>query len=202
MHVSETAVPGAFVFTSDHNSDRRGGFFEVMRADVLEAALGRPFVPRQINCSTSRRNTLRGIRSVAVPPGQAKYVTCVRGAVRDIVVDLRIGSPAFGHHAVNELYAGSGRSVYVPEGAGHAFLALTDDTCVCYALSSTYAPEAQISVNPLDPDLALPWGITEPPLLSDRDAAAPTMAETVSAGLLPLWQETGAPSMRLRGSNR
>ncbi|GAA4304368.1 NDP-hexose 3,5-(Or5-) epimerase [Actinomadura luteofluorescens] len=202
MHVRETAVPGAYVLTSDHHSDRRGGFFEVMRADVLEAVLGRPFVPRQINCSTSRRNTLRGIRGVTVPPGQAKYVTCVSGAVRDIVVDLRVGSPAFGHHAVNELYAGSGRSVYIPEGAGHAFLALTDDTCVCYALSSTHAPEAQISINPLDPDLALPWGTTEPPLLSDGDAAAPSMAETVSAGLLPRWREPGDPSTRLRGSNR
>ncbi|WP_338743081.1 dTDP-4-dehydrorhamnose 3,5-epimerase family protein [Actinomadura luteofluorescens] len=202
MHVRETAVPGAYVLTSDHHSDLRGGFFEVMRADVLEAVLGRPFVPRQINCSTSRRNTLRGIRGVTVPPGQAKYVTCVSGAVRDIVVDLRVGSPAFGHHAVNELYAGSGRSVYIPEGAGHAFLALTDDTCVCYALSGTYAPEAQISINPLDPDLALPWGTTEPPLLSDGDAAAPSMAETVSAGLLPRWRETGDPSTRLRGSNR
>ncbi|MEU9844287.1 dTDP-4-dehydrorhamnose 3,5-epimerase family protein, partial [Actinomadura sp. NPDC048032] len=98
MHVSETAVPGAYVFTSDHHSDRRGGFFEVMRADVLEAALGRPFVPRQINCSTSRRNTLRGIRGVAVPPGQAKYVTCVRGAVRDIV---RVHDVAEARQAVN-----------------------------------------------------------------------------------------------------
>lgn len=202
MHVSETAVPGAYLFTSGRNADRRGDFYEVMRADVVEAVLGRPFVPRQINCSTSRRNTLRGIRGVTVPPGQVKYVTCVRGAVRDIVVDLRVGSPAFGRHAVNELHAGSGRSVYIPEGAGHAFLALTDDACVCYALSGTYAPDAQISIDPLDPDLALPWGVTEPPLLSDKDAAAPSMAEALSAGLLPLWRETDAPSTRLRGGDR
>ncbi|NDU71422.1 dTDP-4-dehydrorhamnose 3,5-epimerase [Actinomadura sp. DSM 109109] len=202
MHVSETAVPGAYVFTSPREPDRRGAFHEVMRADVIERVLGRPFVPRQINCSTSRRNTLRGIRAVTVPPGQAKYVTCLAGAVRDIVVDLRVGSPSFGHHAVNELHAGSGRSVFVPEGAGHAFLALADDTCVCYALSTTYAPEAQISIDPLDPDLALPWRLTEPPLLSGTDAAAPTLAETIAAGLLPRWQEAGAPSLRLRGSDR
>lgn len=197
MRVSETAVPGAYVFTSDHNRDRRGDFCEVMRADVLERTLRRPFVPRQINYSTSRRHTLRGIRSVTVPPGQAKYLTCVRGAVRDIVVDLRIGSPAFGQNAVNELYAGSGRSLYIPEGVGHGFLALTDDACVCYAVSSTYMPGTEIYINPLDPDLALPWGITEQPLLSDKDATAPNLTEAVSAGLLSHWRETDAPSMRL-----
>ncbi|MGP3949265.1 dTDP-4-dehydrorhamnose 3,5-epimerase family protein [Streptomyces sp. 7N604] len=191
MRIEETAVPGAYVVTPDQLHDQRGNFYEGMRADVLEEVLGHSFVPRQINYSTSRRNTLRGIHGVAIPPGQAKYVTCVRGALRDIVVELRVGSPAFGQYAVHELDAASGRGVYVPEGVGHGFLTLTDDTCICYVLTSTYVPGTQIDIDPLDPDLALPWGFTEPPLLSDKDARAPTVAEAKSAGVLARWEGDG-----------
>ncbi|MFP8887435.1 MULTISPECIES: dTDP-4-dehydrorhamnose 3,5-epimerase family protein [Streptomyces] len=189
MRVEETAVPGSYVVTPEQLHDRRGNFYEGLRTDLLEEVLGHPFTPRQINYSTSRRNTLRGIHGVARPPGQAKYVTCVRGALRDIVVDLRVGSPTFGRYSVRELDAASGRAVYVPEGVGHGFLALTDDTCICYVLSSTYVPGTQIDINPLDPDLALPWGFTEPPLLSDKDAEAPSVAQALSAGLLARRQE-------------
>nr|AGO50619.1 NDP-hexose 3, 5-epimerase [Streptomyces lusitanus] len=164
-----------------------------MRGDLLEKATGVPFRPRQINYSVSRRHTLRGIHSVRIPPGQAKYVTCVRGALRDIVVDLRIGSPTFGEHRVNVLDADSGRSVYVPEGVGHGFLALTDDACICYVVSSTHVPGTQIDINPLDPDLGLPWDCPEPPLISDKDAKAPTVAEAVRAGLLPRFDKAGTP---------
>ncbi|MDO0939336.1 dTDP-4-dehydrorhamnose 3,5-epimerase family protein [Streptomyces sp. DG2A-72] len=190
MRISQTSVPGAYLVTPDQLTDQRGNFYEAMRADVFERALGRPFVPQQINYSTSRRHTLRGIHSVTLPPGQAKYVTCVRGALRDIVVDLRVGSPTFGRHAVHELDAGSGRSVFVPEGVGHGFLTLTDDTCICYVLSSMHVPGTQIDIDPLDPDLALPWGFATPPLMSEKDAGASSVAEAAAQGLLASWQET------------
>ncbi|MFF9912761.1 dTDP-4-dehydrorhamnose 3,5-epimerase family protein [Streptomyces sp. NPDC013457] len=189
MHIAETAVPGVYVVTSEPHTDERGDFFEGLRTDLLEAAVGRPFVPRQINYSTSRRNTLRGIHGVAIPPGQAKYVTCVRGALRDIAVDLRVGSPTFGAYTTNVLDAASGRAVYIPEGVGHGFLTLTDDACICYVLSSVYIPGTQIDINPLDADLALPWGFSEPPLMSRKDATAPGVREAVSTGLLASWQE-------------
>lgn len=192
MRFAESRVPGAFVVTPDKISDARGTFYEAMRADELERETGQPFVLRQTNYSVSRRNTLRGIHSVSIPPGQAKYVTCVRGALRDIVVDLRVGSPTFGAYETNLLDAESGRSVYVPEGVGHGFLALTDDACICYALSSTHVPGSQIDINPLDPDLALPWGFTDPPLLSEKDARAPTAAQAAAAGALATWEEARA----------
>jgi NDP-hexose 3,5-(Or5-) epimerase len=187
VRVEETAVPGAYVIVPEQIRDDRGNFYECLRTDELERVLGYPFVPFQINYSVSRRGTLRGIHSVSTPPGQAKYVTCVRGALRDIVVDLRVGSPAFGRHAVVELDAESGRSVFVPEGVGHGFLALADDTCISYAVSSTYAPGTQVHVHPLDPELALPWGFSAPPVLSAKDAGAPSLAETEAAGLLTHW---------------
>lgn len=189
MDVIETRVPGAFVFTPQQFRDERGTFFEAFRDDQVEAATGRPFRPAQINYSVSRRNTLRGVHGVAVPPGQAKYVTCVRGALRDIVVDLRVGSPTFGAYHVTSLDAGSGRCVYVPEGVGHGFLALTDDACICYVVSTRHVPGTQIDINPLDPDLALPWGFDEPPLMSEKDANAPGVQAALASGVLADWHE-------------
>lgn len=194
MRIEETAVPGAYVVTPEQLPDERGTFYEALRTDHLEQVLGHPFTPRQINHSTSRRGTLRGLHGVAVPPGQAKYVSCLRGKVRDVVVDLRVGSPTFGHHHVTELDATSGRAVYVPEGVGHGFLALTDDACVCYVLSSTYVPGTQIDINPFDPELALPWGCEGTPLLSPKDENAPSLAEAREAGMLATWQDTAASS--------
>ncbi|AVH55992.1 MULTISPECIES: dTDP-4-dehydrorhamnose 3,5-epimerase family protein [Streptomyces] len=193
MLIEDMVVPGAFVITPRQIPDERGTFYEAMRDDLLEKATGVAFRPRQINYSVSKRHTLRGIHSVSIPPGQAKFVTCVRGALRDIVVDLRIGSPTFLRHQVNELDAESGRSVYVPEGVGHGFLALTDDACICYVVSSTYVPGTQIDINPLDPELGLPWNCPEIPLISDKDAKAPTVAEAAAAGILPRLSKAGTP---------
>src|ERR1041384_6713993 len=128
----ETAVPGAFVLTPDHIADARGVFYESFRAEELAAVVGAEFRPQQVNYSVSARNTLRGLHGVSVPPGQAKLVTCVRGALRDMVVDLRVGSPAFGNFECTLLTEDSGCSVYVPPGVVHGFLALADDTCISY----------------------------------------------------------------------
>ncbi|OKI61993.1 dTDP-4-dehydrorhamnose 3,5-epimerase family protein [Streptomyces sp. MJM1172] len=194
MDVAEARVPGAFVFTPERIRDERGSFFEAFRGDHVEAVTGRPFRPEQINYSVSRRNTLRGVHAVAVPPGQAKYVTCVRGALRDIVVDLRVGSPAFGEYHVTSLDAGSGRCVYVPEGVGHGFLSLTDDACICYVVSTRYVSGTQIDIDPLDPDLALPWGFSEPPLMSAKDATAPGVRAALAEGLLAHWRDVRRPA--------
>ncbi|MDI5965840.1 dTDP-4-dehydrorhamnose 3,5-epimerase family protein [Streptantibioticus silvisoli] len=188
MRFAELEVPGSFVITPDQIGDDRGTFYESMRTDEFERVMGQPFEPRQINYSVSRRNTLRGLHSVADPPAQAKYITCVRGVLRDFVVDLRVGSPTFGRWASTLLDADSGVSVYVPEGVGHGFLTLTDDACICYVLSSAFVPGTQIDINPLDPDLALPWGFTEQPLMSAKDEKAPSLKEVMDAGLLMPWR--------------
>ncbi|MGW2689818.1 dTDP-4-dehydrorhamnose 3,5-epimerase family protein [Streptomyces sp. NPDC001414] len=192
MDAKETRIPGAFVFTPRQIHDERGAFAELLRCDRVEEATGRPFRPAQINSSVSRRNTLRGVHSVITPPGQAKYVTCVRGAVRDIIVDLRVGSPAFGVHHVVLLDPEAGRCLYVPEGVGHGFLALTDDSCVCYAVSTQYVPGTQIEIDPFDPELALPWGHIEPPVMSEKDAQAQKVRAALDAGLLANWRDVTA----------
>jgi NDP-hexose 3,5-(Or5-) epimerase len=189
VDIRETSVPGAFVLTPRQIRDERGSFYEAFRYDEVEAVTGSPFRPEQINYSVSGRNILRGVHGVALPPGQAKYVTCVRGVVRDIVVELRVGAPDFGRHHVTELDADSGRCLYVPPGVGHGFLTLTDDACVCYVVSTRHVPGTQVDINPLDPDLALPWGFNEPPVMSDKDANAPGAQAALAAGLLVNWHD-------------
>ncbi|MFF7734946.1 MULTISPECIES: dTDP-4-dehydrorhamnose 3,5-epimerase family protein [unclassified Streptomyces] len=189
MEISEMAVRDAYRITPQQLPDRRGLFFEAWRAGALTRALGHEFTVSQVNYSVSARNTLRGIHGTTVPPGQAKLVTCVRGAALDVVVDLRIGSPTFGMHDVTLQEAGSGIGVFLADGLGHAFLALTDDTCMNYLCSEEYVPGTMIDIQALDPELAIPWGLTEPPIRSDKDAAAPTLAEAAERGLLPHYDQ-------------
>jgi dTDP-4-dehydrorhamnose 3,5-epimerase len=154
----------------------------------VNAATGRPFVPVQTNVSISRRGALRGIAYTQGSPGQAKLVSCLAGAVLDVMVDLRRGSPAFGRWHVSHLTGDNGRSVLVPEGVGHCFLALTEGAVVLYLLSTAHAPERERSVNALDAELALPWPNDLFLIRSDRDLTAPTVQEAAEAGLLPRFE--------------
>lgn len=189
MLISEMAVPGAYRVEPEPLSDRRGYFFESVKAGALLAATGWEFEVRQVNYSVSKRHTLRGIHGTRVPPGQAKFVTCVRGSALDIAVDIRVGSPTFGHFDVTYQSPETGTAVYLPDGIGHAFLALTDDTCMSYLCSQEYVPGTMIDVDALDPALALPWKLTESPIRSDKDAVAPTLAEAAAAGILPTYDQ-------------
>ncbi|PBC83952.1 NDP-hexose 3,5-(Or5-) epimerasee [Streptomyces sp. 2224.1] len=183
------SIKGAYRLVPNKIPDIRGSFFEAFRGGILTEIIGYPFTVGQANYSLSRRNTMRGIHSTSLPPGQAKLVTCVRGAVLDVAVDLRVGSPTFGMYDMTPQDEESGTAVYMADGIGHAFLALTDDACMNYLCSEAYVPGTMIEVNPLDPDIGIPWGIEEPPIMSEKDAAAPTLAEAVSQGLLPTYEE-------------
>ena len=185
MEVRELAVPGAWVFTPRQWPDPRGVFLEWFKGDVVEQAVGHPLTVRQANHSVSQRGTLRGVHFADVPPGQAKYVYCTRGAVIDVVVDIRVGSPTFGRCDAVQLDDTDRRGVYVSEGLGHAFLALTDDVNVTYLVSAPYAPSREHGIHPLDPALGLPWPPDVEPILSEKDSAAPTLADARAAGLLP-----------------
>nr|AXL05442.1 dTDP-4-keto-6-deoxy-D-glucose epimerase [uncultured bacterium] len=201
MRGRELTVPDSFLFTPAKLTDFRGCFYESYREDALADAVGHRFTVAQTNFSVSSRGVLRGLHGVALPPGQAKVVTCHRGAVLDVVVDIRIGSPTFGTHAANILTAESGAFVYVAEGLGHAFLALTDDACVGYLCSTRYVPGTQVDLNPLDPDLGLDWGMAENPMLSEKDATAPTLAVAARSGLLATYDDCLAHYRSLRGND-
>ncbi|AOR30274.1 dTDP-4-dehydrorhamnose 3,5-epimerase [Streptomyces fodineus] len=178
--------------------DDRGSFHEWYRGAEFREATGYDLALVQANCSVSRRGVLRGIHFADVPPGQAKYVTCVRGAVLDVVVDIRVGSPAYGQWEAERLDEETRRAVFLAEGLGHAFMALTDDATVVYLCSAGYAPKREHGVHPLDPALGITWPQGIEPVLSPKDAEAPSLAEAERSGLLPTYADCSAHYQRLR----
>jgi dTDP-4-dehydrorhamnose 3,5-epimerase len=184
VKIRPLTIEGAFEVTPVQHRDPRGTFLEWYRFDALAAAVGHPLDLAQANLSTSARDVVRGIHFADVPPGQAKYVTCVAGAVLDVVVDIRVGSPTFGAWEAVPLDDEDRRAVYLAEGLGHAFCALTDQAAVAYLCSTTYRPGHEHGINPLDPELGVAWPAAEP-VLSTKDEAAPTLAEARATGLLP-----------------
>ncbi|MQS12703.1 dTDP-4-keto-6-deoxy-D-glucose epimerase [Streptomyces kaniharaensis] len=197
MKFRELSIPGAFEVTPQQHGDPRGLFMEWYRFDRLEEVVGHPLRLAQGNLSVSAKDVVRGIHFADVPPGQAKYVSCVRGAVLDVIVDLRVGSPAFGRWEFVRLDDVERKSVYIAEGLGHGFCALTDDATLSYVCSETYNPTGEHAVHPLDPDLGIEWP-TGTPQLSARDAAAPSLAEAISSGLLPDYEKCVAYTESLR----
>ncbi|MEU7893457.1 dTDP-4-dehydrorhamnose 3,5-epimerase [Nonomuraea sp. NPDC049152] len=172
------SIDGAWAFTPRVHADPRGSFLEAFRAADLPV----PFELAQVNCSVSKAGVLRGIHFADVPPGQAKYVMCVSGSVLDVVVDLRVGSPGFGRWEAVALDDSERAAVYLSEGLGHGFMALSEEATVVYLCSTPYNPSAEHGVHPLS--LGIEWPGLEP-LLSEKDAAAPTLDAALEAGLLP-----------------
>lgn len=201
MEVRQLAVPDAWEFTPRQFPDDRGVFLEWFRADVVSHTIGHRIEIAQSNQSISRRGVVRGIHFADVPPSQAKYVYCPSGAVLDVIVDIRAGSPTFGVVDTVRLDDVDRRAVYISEGLGHAFMALTDNAVVNYLCSTGYSPEREHGVHPLDKELAIPWPDDVEPLLSPKDAVAPTLNEAAAQGILPTYAECLAfgASLRSRG---
>lgn len=185
MQIRELAVPDSYALVPRQFGDDRGVFLEWYRHEALAEAVGHRLDLAQANCSVSRAGTVRGIHYADVPPSQAKYVTCVRGAVLDVIVDIRVGSPTFGTWDAVRLDDTERAAVYLSEGLGHAFMALTDDATVVYLCSTVYNPTGEHGITPLDPQIGVEWPSGHPPLLSPKDEAAPTLAEAATAGALP-----------------
>lgn len=196
MELEPLAIDGAWLHSPAVHRDQRGLFAEVLRPRGLSRATGVNFTVAQVNTSVSHAGVVRGIHWTDVPPGQAKYVTCVRGAVLDVVVDLRLGSPTFGTWEAVELDDERRQAVFLVEGLGHGFCALTEDATVVYMCSTTYSPEHERSVHPFDRDLGIEWpskGSGGAPLnlsTSDRDGRAPSLAELSAGGKLPELRRT------------
>jgi dTDP-4-dehydrorhamnose 3,5-epimerase len=196
VQTRELSIAGAFEITPVVHRDDRGTFHEWFRADVLAPLVGPGFAVHsdtiaQANCSVSAAGTVRGIHFAQVPPGQAKYVTCLAGAVLDVVVDLRTSSPTYGAWDSVLLDDTDRRCVYVPEGLGHGFIALADGSLVSYLCSTGYDPAREHTISPVDPAIGIDWPTTDrdgrplTPLLSDRDRDAPTLEQVRERGLLP-----------------
>jgi dTDP-4-dehydrorhamnose 3,5-epimerase len=188
MQIRPLAIEGAWEVTPRLFPDPRGLFTEGFRADHLAAYTGHEPAVRQTNISVSTAGALRGIHYADVPPSQAKYVTATGGVFVDYIVDIRVGSPTFGQWDQVRLDTVDRRAVYLSEGLGHV-LACVEDGTVVYLCSEVYAPGRERAVSPLDGDLRLTLPEGFDPVVSDRDAAAPSFAEARDLGLLPAYDD-------------
>ncbi|WP_431246822.1 dTDP-4-dehydrorhamnose 3,5-epimerase family protein [Leifsonia xyli] len=202
MQIRELTIPDSYEITPKQHADDRGVFLEWYRFDRLEEAVGHRLDLRQANTSVSRRGSVRGIHFADIPPSQAKYVTATHGAVLDYVIDIRVGSPTYGQWDSVLLDDTDRRAIYIAEGLGHCFVALTDDATVSYLVTDVFNPGREHGINPLDPeiDLRFPDEAGEP-LLSPKDTGAPTLAEAAASGLLPTWDAARAYYASLNASD-
>ncbi len=193
MQIRELSIPDSYEITPKQHGDDRGVFLEWYRFDKLEETIGHSMNLRQANTSVSKRGVVRGIHFADIPVGQAKYVTATHGAVLDYVIDIRVGSPTFGQWDTVLLDDTDRRAIYIAEGLGHCFVALTENATVSYLVTDVFNASREHGINPLDPDVALIFppeaGV---PLLSPKDTGAPSLAEAAASGLLPTWDEARA----------
>lgn len=195
MQYRALAIEGAWEITPRQFGDPRGMFLEWFKESTFEQETGLRLDLAQANLSVSASGVVRGIHFADVPPGQAKYVTCPKGAIFDVVVDIRLGSSSFGEWDAVLLDDVDRRAVYISEGLGHVFLSLEDGSTVAYLCSTPYNPTREHGVHPLDAAIGIEWpkfardGSPLTPVLSEKDAIAPTLAEAKTAGLLPLLED-------------
>jgi dTDP-4-dehydrorhamnose 3,5-epimerase len=190
VQIRELKIPDSYEITPKAFADDRGVFLEWFRLDRLEETIGHPLRVAQANTSVSKRGVVRGIHFADIPPSQAKYVTATHGAVLDFVIDIRVGSPTFGEWDSVLLDDQDRRAIYIAEGLGHCFVALSDDATVSYLVTAPFNAPREHGINPLDPDVGLvfPEDAGEL-LLSPKDTEAPGIAEAAATGLLPTWAE-------------
>ena len=173
MKAEPTSLPDVIRLTPRRFTDARGYFMETFRLANFRAATGTHVEFVQENQSLSlEANTIRGLHFQGPPHGQGKLVRCVKGAILDVAVDIRRGSPSFGQSIVEELSAENDRQLWLPPGFLHGFKTLEDDTIVCYQCTDIYAPECEGAILWNDPDLNIAWDIKTPSSISERDLEA------------------------------
>jgi dTDP-4-dehydrorhamnose 3,5-epimerase len=195
MEYRELSIAGAWEITPQLHGDQRGMFLEFFKEPSFIETTGHAFGLAQANMSVSAAGVLRGIHFADVPPSQAKYVTCPKGAILDVVVDIRVGSPTFGQWDSMLLDDVERRAAYLSEGLGHAFLSLEDGSTAVYLCSEPYAPSREHEISPLDPAIGIEWpsvgrdGSALTYELSAKDKVAPSLDEALQAGLLPSYND-------------
>ena len=170
MTLHDAVLAGAQLITPKRHGDLRG-FFAETYSQRAYAGLGvdATFVQNHHSLSAAV-GTVRGLHFQAPPHAQAKLVRCGRGAIFDVAVDIRLGSPTYGHWAGYILSAENGAQLYIPEGFAHGFATLEPDSEIIYKCSDCYAPETDSALRWDDPDIGITWPLTGTPMLSEKDA--------------------------------
>ena len=175
--ITPLAIPEVLLITPKRHGDARGWFSETWSRQSLAAAgLEADFV-QDNQAFNARKGTIRGLHFQQAPHPQAKLVRALRGAIYDVAVDIRPGSPTFGRWVAAELTAERGEQLFVPRGFAHGYCTLTDDCELFYKVDGLYAPQTEGGVAWNDPDLAIPWPLDGDPLLSDKDQVLPRLKD-------------------------
>jgi dTDP-4-dehydrorhamnose 3,5-epimerase len=174
MIVTKTEIPDVLIIEPKLFGDQRGFFLETFQVERYQShGIKGPFI--QDNLSRSAHGVLRGLH-LQNPNTQGKLVSVMRGRVRDIAVDVRVGSPTFGRHVAVELSEENRRQFWVPRGFAHGFVVLSDSADFVYKCDAPYSPRDELIVRWNDPAIGIDWGIDNP-TLSERDALAPLLSQ-------------------------
>jgi dTDP-4-dehydrorhamnose 3,5-epimerase len=184
MEISELEIKGAWLAKFPVYDDNRGIFREWFKRNEVLEKTGIDFEVQQVNFSSSVIGVVRGLHYSLALNGQAKWITCTKGSIFDVIVDLRPTSPTFKKWISVNLTSESGETILISEGLGHAFLCQSDEADVAYLLSSPYSPENEYAINPLDQEIGIKWP-EENLILSPKDSEAPSLATRYREDLLP-----------------
>ncbi|ELY4482809.1 dTDP-4-dehydrorhamnose 3,5-epimerase [Cronobacter turicensis] len=175
MNVIQTAIPDVLILEPKVFGDDRGFFFESFNQRIFEEAVGRKVEFVQDNHSKSAKGVLRGLHYQLAPHAQAKLVRCLQGAIYDVAVDIRLGSPTFGQWVGAELSAENKHQIWIPEGFAHGFIALEHDTEILYKTNDFYSRECERSIKWDDEHLNIAWP-EKAGIISEKDAMAPAFS--------------------------
>jgi dTDP-4-dehydrorhamnose 3,5-epimerase len=171
--IQPISLPGAFLITLAASEDMRGTFVKTFHEDTLREA-GISFTLRESYFSLSKKDVIRGMHFQTPPHQHAKIVFCPQGAIMDVIVDMRKGSPTFGKHFAHELSASNNKAYYIPEGFAHGFKSLTDDAITYYLVSSVYSQPHDTGIR--YDSIGFDWQVNNP-IISQRDLSFPTLQE-------------------------
>jgi dTDP-4-dehydrorhamnose 3,5-epimerase len=179
--ITPLAIPEVLLITPKRHGDARGWFSETWsRKSFADIGVDADFV-QDNQAFSSRKGTIRGLHFQQAPHAQAKLVRVLRGAIYDVAVDVRQGSPTYGRWVAAELTAEGGEQLFVPRGFAHGYCTLTNDCELFYKVDGLYAPQTEGGVIWNDPDLAITWPLDGEPVLSDKDKVLPRLKDTPPA---------------------
>lgn len=176
MQVEKTTLDSVVIIVPDVFTDERGSFMESFQEERYQEVLGTDIHFVQDNVSFSKKNVLRGLHYQAPPFGQGKLVQVLSGAVLDVVVDIRFGSPTFGVHVAVELSEENHKQLFIPDGFAHGFAVLSDGALFSYKCTNVYSKEHDRGIVWNDSTLGIKWGV-ENPIVSSKDRGHPVFAD-------------------------
>jgi dTDP-4-dehydrorhamnose 3,5-epimerase len=178
MQIERLEIPDLLLVTPRKHSDQRGFFSETFRADVFAGSGAEASFVQDNHVLSMQKGVLRGLHFQTPPHAQGKLIRCTRGAILDVAVDIRAGSPTYGRHVALELSSGNWRQLWIPCGFAHGYLTLEDDCEVIYKVTDYYAPECDRGIAWDDPALAIAWRLPASEIiLSDKDRKQPRLSD-------------------------